>query len=59
MALDGQFLAASTILASSPAFGSNTTATPSSSSANTPGTAKVQLPDPMHVSRSISISSGT
>ncbi len=53
----GQPCAASTILSSDCAVGSTTIAMPSSSRSNTPGAQKLQLPEPMHASRSMLISS--
>ena len=56
MAWVGHWRAAVTIASSGAASGSTTRATESSSSSKTPGAANTQLPDPMHTSRSMSIS---
>src|ERR1700719_1692860 len=59
MAWVGQPWAARMIFSSGAAVGSMTTAIPSSSRSNTPGAQNEQLPEPMHASRSILMSSAT
>ena len=55
MALVGQPSTANTMRSSPAAIGSTTIATPSSSRSKTPGAQKMQFPEPMQASRSISM----